>query len=107
MKNVDNPMGVKPTRPETNPASQSANRVEKTPAAGSDAKPGADSVGRDTVSFSSNVEKLHRLEQQLSSVPHVDDARVETIRAAIAEGSYRIETQKLVDNLLNMERDLG
>lgn len=107
MKNVDNPMGVKPTRPETNPASQSSNRVEKTPATGSAANPGTDAVGKDTVSFSSNVDKLHRLEQQLSSVPQVNDARVETIKAAIAEGNYRIETQQLVDNLLNIERDLG
>ena len=101
-------MSVKPTRPELNPPSTASTRTTGPSSVAGASKPSAaDSVSKDTVTFTSNVDAMLKLEEKLASIPDVDNARVESIRASIAEGSYRIDTGKIVDNLLNIEKDLN
>lgn len=107
MKNIDDSMGVKPTRPDLNPTSPQSGRI-------AGANPGTvEQAGRaapastDTVTFTSRVSEMLKLEERLGSLPEVDDARVQEIRASIAEGRYAVDTRKIVDTLLKIERDLG
>ena len=104
MKNVDDPMSVKPTRPELNPPSTASTRASGPSSAAGSPKPStAESVSRDTVTFTSNVDAM----QKLASIPDIDDSHVANIKASIAEGSYRIDTDKIVNSLLSLEKDLS
>ena len=108
MKNVDDPMSVKPTRPELNPPSTASTRASGPSSAAGSPKPStAESVSRDTVTFTSNVDAMQKLEEKLASIPDIDDSHVANIKASIAEGSYRIDTDKIVNSLLSLEKDLS
>tara|TARA_R110002073_G_scaffold82892_5_gene197788 strand:- start:4805 stop:4957 length:153 start_codon:yes stop_codon:yes gene_type:complete len=50
---------------------------------------------------------MQKLEEKLASIPDIDDSRVANIKASIAEGSYRIDTDKIVNSLLSLEKDLS
>jgi negative regulator of flagellin synthesis FlgM len=60
---------------------------------------------QDSVSVTSQAVQLRQLEESLSSIPDVDNARVQAIKQALADGSYTIDSQQLVDNLLRSEQD--
>lgn len=49
---------------------------------------------------------LQEINNQLSSQPEVDQKRVAEIKQAIQEGTYKIDNQKLAENLLHLEKEL-
>lgn len=61
----------------------------------------------DAVAFTGTAETLRRAEQSLQSQPVVDARRVERVRAAIAEGSYRIEPERVAERLTETETRIG
>ncbi|MEO1079326.1 MAG: flagellar biosynthesis anti-sigma factor FlgM [Pseudomonadota bacterium] len=68
----------------------------------------AESAGRgESVSFTQTASDLLSLETQLRELPGIDQARVDRIRSAIDNGSFEIDTDRIVDNLLRSERELG
>ena len=64
---------------------------------------------RDSVQITDTAAQLRRLEAALENQPIVDRAKVETLRAAIAEGRYQIDTnevaQKFIDIKSAIEKD--
>lgn len=62
--------------------------------------------GADAVSLSTDARVLLDVQQRLSEQPVVDQRRVETIRQAVSEGSYRIDVNRLAESLLAQERML-
>ena len=67
----------------------------------------AGSAGSESVSLTQAAEELLALETQLRALPNVDQARVDSIRQAIEDGSYNVDPQRIVDTLLQSELDLG
>ncbi|MFV2056047.1 MAG: flagellar biosynthesis anti-sigma factor FlgM [Thiohalomonadales bacterium] len=62
------------------------------------------SVGTsDTVNITRSAASLQAVEQQLSSIPVVDQKRVEQLRLAIENGSYQIDAQRTAEKFLEME----
>ncbi|MEE8481941.1 MAG: flagellar biosynthesis anti-sigma factor FlgM [Acidiferrobacterales bacterium] len=57
----------------------------------------------DTVSMTDAAQRLQSLETSLESLPIVDSQRVETIRAAIADGEYEIDPEKVAEKLTSFE----
>lgn len=56
-----------------------------------------------------NVSLSHQakgLEQKLESYPEIDDSRVEQIRAALADGSYKVDAEKLAQKMLEMDNSI-
>ena len=47
-----------------------------------------------------------KLQESLANIPDIDNSRVDTIKASIAEGTYQINPEKIVDSLLSIEKDL-
>ncbi len=45
--------------------------------------------------------------RRIDETPAVDRSRVETLRAAIAEGRYEVRPERIAERLLAMERLLG
>ncbi|WP_166251323.1 flagellar biosynthesis anti-sigma factor FlgM [Marinobacter salicampi] len=60
----------------------------------------------ENVSLSAQAKDLKQIEQQLASYPEVDDARVEEIKAALADGSYKVDAEKLAQKMLDMDNSI-
>ena len=60
----------------------------------------------DAVSLSQSAAEIAAFEGQLKSLSGVDQARVESIRQSISDGSYAVDTDKLIDGLLSAEQSL-
>lgn len=108
MKDSDNTMSVRPPRAGVSQGSQTTtNRVAGTPGGVASAEKAASTNGGDTVTLTSSVDQMLKLEESLAKIPDVDSARVTDIKASIADGSYEIDAEKIVDNLLKIEKDFS
>ena len=59
------------------------------------------------VSVSSTAALLSHLHRSLEATPVIDQKRVESIRNAIASGTYKVDSNKIAHGLINSERALG
>lgn len=57
----------------------------------------------DSVSLSNAAKNLAQLESELKGLPEVDMQRVEAIRSMLADGSYKIDLEKLAQKMLDLE----
>src|SRR5688572_10216397 len=65
---------------------------------------GAGSVSQgDKVSVTSEASRLKKIEEQLSSVPEVNSAKVSEIRKQIADGTFTINPQVISAKLIAFE----
>lgn len=60
----------------------------------------------DEVSLTESGQLLVKLEKILQDVPAIDRERVETIKQAIADGSYSVNAERVAAEVLRMELDL-
>ena len=60
----------------------------------------------DAVSLSQSAAEIAGLESQLKSLSGVDQDRVDSIRQSISDGSYIVDTDKVIDGLLSAEKSL-
>jgi|SRR5690606_20327493 len=98
-------MVIDPSNPNLNRASNAtsggvrakSNPVNESPGQGkASAKPNTG----DNVSLSSQAQALGRLEQAVQKSGDVDEAKVDAIRQAIAEGRYQIDSDKIAERML-------
>lgn len=59
-----------------------------------------------TLSLTSNATLLQSVQETLEATPVVDNARVEAIRAAIADGSYHVDSRQLAQSMIDFEQSL-
>jgi len=83
-------------------------RTEGTASSGGASAKGASSGERaspvDAVSLSESAAEIAALEGQLKALSGVDQARVDSIRQSIADGSYEVDTDKVMSGLLSAEK---
>lgn len=60
----------------------------------------------DTVSLTDAAERLRGLGSTLEKLPVVDSQRVEDIQRAIADGTYKVDAERVAEQLLRFEGDL-
>lgn len=58
------------------------------------------------VKLSAEAQSLTQLEAQIKVAPDVDSDKVNALRAAIADGSYRVDAERVADKLLSFEAQL-
>ena len=56
-----------------------------------------------SVNLSAQAQQLRAIEEKLRELPEVDNERVSQIRQAIADGSYKADSSRIADKLLNLE----
>jgi len=62
----------------------------------------------DSMKLTGEAVGLQALQQELAASPAgIDAARVGEIRAALADGSYRIDPQQVANRMLALESELG
>ena len=71
---------------------------------GRDAVTATDSVA--PVSLSQDAVQLQNLQAAVEGASEVSDARVEAVKAALANGSYRIDAQAIASKLMALESRL-
>ncbi len=57
----------------------------------------------DTVSLSDNAVQLGKVDNTAITAPVVDAKRVEQVKQAISDGSFKIDTDKIADKLMKFE----
>lgn len=66
----------------------------------------AQSARDGNVNLSSQARNLKQLEQKLGDYPEMDDDRIEEIRSALANGTYKIDAEKLAQKMLDMDQSI-
>lgn len=61
-------------------------------------------TSEDSVSLTDQSEKLRALESSIEKQPVVDTKRVESIRSAILDGSYTVNSSKTAEKMADFER---
>jgi negative regulator of flagellin synthesis FlgM len=61
-------------------------------------------TAEDSVSLTDQAEKLRALEASIEKQPVVDTKRVESIRSAILDGTYSVDSTKTADKMADFER---
>ncbi len=88
---------------------KSSTEQTQTPRQAQPAKPeqaNAQTPRGENVSLSSQAKGLKQLEQKLNSYPETDDKRIEQIKSALADGSYKIDAEKLAQKMLEMDKSI-
>jgi len=69
-------------------------------------QPVAAAPASDSVRLTGEAEGLQAMQRELGA-PGIDVARVNEVRAALADGSYRIDPQQIATRMLALESELG
>lgn len=80
--------------------------TEKTSGSNSTAQPDAALGSPTTVSLTSDARALGRLDQALRDIPEIDAGKVESIKTAITNGEYEVDTAKLAEALIKFDQGL-
>lgn len=85
--------------------SQNANQTVKQQAVQSQASSAPQA--KDSVSLTQQAQQLHNIKDKLTNTSSVNQEKVDSIRKAIAAGEYKVDPQKLAENLAKFEEDLA
>src|SRR5690554_6713343 len=67
----------------------------------------SNSTSADQVKLSNGIKGIQQVEAEIRNMPEVDDATVDRIRAAIENGEYKIDYEKLAGKMLSFEDNLN
>lgn len=84
-----------PARSESNSSSSSSDTVSRSP------------QNQDAVLLSPQGKAVGEMYNKMVSQPSFDNAKVAAIKEAIANGSYKVDPEKLADNMIKFEKELG
>jgi len=97
MNNPINPINRSPVNPMNTGAGKAQETKESTNNSANN-----DASSKETVSLSSQSElKLH-----LNNASEIDSAKVETLKQEIAKGNYPLDSQKIAENMISLEKSL-
>jgi negative regulator of flagellin synthesis FlgM len=75
-------------------------------ATGSSSDDAAKAGGGDRVDLTGEARQLQQLERQIASQPVVDRQRVEAVRNAIQDGTFKVDAERIADKLTTLEQAL-
>jgi negative regulator of flagellin synthesis FlgM len=84
-----------------------AKQGEESNTANASTEAGSGSTGADTVSLTGTAAKLRQLEAALSELPVADNERIDSVKRAVANGTYEIDPHRIAAKMLDFERSLN
>ncbi|MEM1404357.1 MAG: flagellar biosynthesis anti-sigma factor FlgM [Pseudomonadota bacterium] len=107
MNPVDTNANIRTQRPDIDQATRRSSEATRSADSATSAPDASAETGSESVTFTRAAADLLSLENQLRDLPGIDQARVDSIRQAIDDGSYQVDAQRIVDSLLQNDRELG
>lgn len=86
----------------TSASKESADAAQSAPLSTETQQVAASQSG-ESVHFSNEAQQLQKISDTLRDQPAVDKARVAELKAAIADGSYKVDSNRVASKLLNFE----
>lgn len=83
-----------------------ANRPATPQAPAEQAAKQAPAARGENVNLSKQAQEIRQMGEKLESAPEIDDSRVEQIRAALADGSYKVDAEKVAQKMLEMDESI-
>ena len=90
------------TSTRTSASQESADAAQNAPLSTETQQVAASQSG-ESVHFSNEAQQLQKIGDTLRDQPAVDKARVAELKAAIADGSYKVDSNRVASKLLNFE----
>jgi len=100
MTRIDNLIG----RPR--PQETSVNEWNRAGSATGNSKPSGEVVV-DSITLTETGSRIAAASREMAATPAFDSAKVERIKALIAEGRYSIDPQRIADRFIELESSLG
>ena len=107
MNPVDTNANIRTQRPDIDQATRRSSEAARSADSATNAPDASAETGSESVTFTRAAADLLSLENQLRDLPGIDQVRVDSIRQAIDDGSYQVDAQRIVDSLLQNDRELG
>ena len=85
--------------------SQEAGSATQAAPAKSPEQTGASAPSGESVHLSQEAQQLQKISDSLREQPAVDKNRVAELKQAIADGSYKVDSNRVASKLLNMEAE--
>mgnify|MGYP004721954461 CR=1 FL=1 len=80
----------------------------KVASSGEDRSRPVDSVASpDSLRLTGEAAGLQTLQRELSAAPAIDSSRVEAVRAALQDGSYKIDADAIASRMLDLDQQLA
>ncbi|MFB9134993.1 flagellar biosynthesis anti-sigma factor FlgM [Vibrio sp. AK197] len=88
-------------------STRNTSRTDSNASSSTESAKSSSSAAQDAVSLSSQGKAIGEMHNQMASQPAFDKAKVAAIKEAIANGSYSVDPEKLADNMVKFEKELG
>jgi len=62
--------------------------------------------GQDSVSLTPQAKQLRELQKKSNEAPEVDQKKIDKLKKAIMSGEYKVDAEKLAQNMANFEFSL-
>lgn len=63
-------------------------------------------LGQDSISLTPQAKQLRELQKKANDAPTLDLKKIEQLKKAISSGEYKVDAEKLAQNMSNYELDL-
>ncbi|MHC8370881.1 flagellar biosynthesis anti-sigma factor FlgM [Pseudomonas sp. MDT1-85] len=87
----------------TSAAKETAEKVGQSAPLNTPAEQASTTKSGESVHLSNEAQQLQKVTDKLRDQPAVDKARVAELKAAIADGSYKVDSNRVASKLLNFE----
>lgn len=64
-------------------------------------------IQKDTVELSDTVKVMQAADAKIANTPDIDSQRVATLKAAIDNGSYKIDSERIAEKMINFDSILN
>ena len=64
-------------------------------------------VAQDAVVLTDQAHSLNKLQPKVKDAPSVNQSKVESLKAAIERGEYKVDSERLAKKMVTLESELG
>ncbi|MCL1145289.1 flagellar biosynthesis anti-sigma factor FlgM [Shewanella marinintestina] len=97
---------IKQVNPHANTRISTGTSAKGTPAQTAPTNAAPTPQKSDSVSITPQAQQIQNVQTKMADMPEIDQKKVDAIKAAIAEGRYKIDPEKLASNIASLENDL-